>query len=102
MRTTWAPVGATPVLSGWGRHREKVSAIAALTVSPVAGRVGLPFATGPKNYIPDHGVVTFPTDLLRHLRGKVVVWDGGSNHGGNPIRAPRCSARCRRTSTRGW
>jgi putative transposase len=34
------------------------------------------------------GVAAFLRELLRHLRGKViVVWDGGSNHKGPAIRA---------------
>ena len=34
------------------------------------------------------GVVAFLRDLLRHLRGRViVVWDGGSNHKGPLVRA---------------
>jgi hypothetical protein len=35
VRRTWAKVGQTPVLDSWGRHRDKVSVIGAVTVSPV-------------------------------------------------------------------
>ncbi len=87
VRRTWAPEGRTPVLAGWGRHRDRVSVIAALSVSPVAGRLGLYFATDPDEYLNNERVADFLRDLLRHLRGKVVVvWDGGSNHKGEPIR----------------
>lgn len=87
MRRTWAPAGQTPILEGWGRHRDKVSAIAAIAVSPVAQRLGLYFATDPEDYLNNVGVAAFLRQLLRHLRGKViVVWDGGSNHKGEPIR----------------
>jgi hypothetical protein len=34
VRRTLAPRGQTPVLKTWGGHRERVSAIAALTISP--------------------------------------------------------------------
>ena len=88
VRRTWAPVGHTPVLDGWGRHRDKVSVIGAVTVSPVARRPGFYFATDPADFFNAERVVGFLRDLLRHLRGKViVVWDGGSNHKGPLVRA---------------
>ena len=87
VRRTWAKKGRTPVLDGWGRHREKVSVIGAVTVSPGAGRCGLYFATDPGGYFTTAKVVGFLRDLLRHLRGKVVVvWDGGPNHRGEAMR----------------
>jgi transposase len=86
VRRTYAPVGQTPVLQGFGRHRDKVSVIAALSVSPLAGRVGLYFATDAEAYLSNHGVADFLGQLLRHLRGRVlVVWDRGNNHRGDPI-----------------
>jgi hypothetical protein len=87
VRRTWAARGRTPVLTGFGRHRDKVSTIAAITVAPRRRRVGLYWKTDPAHYIDAAGVVAFLRDLLRHLRGKVVVvWDGGSNHKGPAIR----------------
>jgi transposase len=83
VRRTWAPAGRTPVLTGFGRHRDKVSTIAAISVAPVRRRVGLYWRTDADRYIDAAGVVEFLRDLLRHLRGKVIVaWDGGSNHRG--------------------
>jgi transposase len=88
VRRTWAPVGKTPLLEAWGRHRDKVSAIGAVTVSPVARRLGFYFATDPGDFFNAERVVGFLRGLLRHLRGKVVVvWDGGSNHKGPAVRA---------------
>jgi putative transposase len=88
VRRTWAKRGQTPVLESWGRHREKVSVIGAVSISPVAHRLGLYFATDPKEFFNGERVVTFLRDLLRHLRGKViVVWDGGTNHRGEAVRA---------------
>lgn len=88
VRRTWAPRGRTPVLESWGRHRDKVSVIGAVSLSPVTRRPGLYFATDPKNFFSADRVVAFLRDLLRHLRGKViVVWDGGTNHQGEAIRA---------------
>jgi len=87
VRRTWAPRGKTPVLTCFGRHRDKVSTIAAISVAPRRRRVGLYWRTDPKHDIDAAGVVAFLRDLLRHLRGQViVVWDGGSDHKGPLIR----------------
>ena len=76
------------MLSSWGRHRDKVSVIAALSVAPTLRRLGLYFLADPKHYITAETVVRFLRELLKHLRGQViVVWDGGSNHKGPLIRA---------------
>ena len=83
VRRTWSPRGKTPVLASWGRHRDKVSVIAALSVAPTLRRLGLSWLADPKNYINAPTVVKFLQALLRHLRGRViVVWDGGTNHKG--------------------
>ena len=64
-----------------------MSAIGALTVSPVDHRLGFYFKTLADGYFGPGHVVAFLRHLLRHLRGKVVViWDGGSNHKGPVIR----------------
>jgi putative transposase len=87
VRRSWAKKGQTPILDAWGRHRDKVSVIGALSLSPVTRRPGLYFTTDPKDYFNAERVVRFLRDLLRHLRGKViVVWDGGTNHKGPAIR----------------
>jgi hypothetical protein len=87
VRRTWAEVGRTPALDAWGRHRDKASVLAGVSVSPVAHRLGLYFATDPADYFNAGRVVDFLRDLLRHLRGKVVVvWDRGSNHKGPAVR----------------
>lgn len=87
VRRSWAPVGQTPILDAWGCHRDKVSVIGAVSISPVAQRLGFYFATDPDGYFTAEKVVEFLRDLLRHLRGKViVVWDGGPNHKGPVIR----------------
>ena len=70
-----------------GGHRTKVSVIGAVTVSPVTRRLGFYFATAVDGYFSADKVVAFLRDLLKHLRGKVVViWDGGPNHKGPAIR----------------
>ena len=87
LRRTWAKRGRTPVLASWGRHRDKVRVIGAVSVSPAARRLGLYFATDPDGFFTAAKVVGFLRDLLRHLRGRVlVVWDRGSNHKGPAVR----------------
>jgi transposase len=87
VRRTWAPKGRRPVLIGFGRHRDKVSTIAAISIAPRRRRLGLYWRTDPEHYIDAAAVVGFLRELLRHLRGEViVVWDGGSNHKGPLIR----------------
>jgi transposase len=87
VRRTWAPKGRTPVMTGFGRHRDKVSTIAAISAAPMRRRIGLYFRTDPRTYVDAAAVASFLRHLLRHLRGKVVVvWDGGSNHKGPLIR----------------
>jgi len=75
------------VLTGFGRHRDKVSVVAAVSLAPRRRRLGLYFQTDAKSYIDASAIVAFLRDLLHHLRGPViVVWDGGSNHKGPVIR----------------
>jgi hypothetical protein len=76
------------VLTGLGRHRQKVSTIAAISVAPGRRRLGLYRETDPGECIDAGAVFEFLRGLLRHLKGQVsVVWDGGSNHKGPAIRA---------------
>src|SRR5208282_559747 len=87
LRRTWGLCGKTPVLRHRARHRDKVSVIAAFTLSPAGRRQGLYFQTYPKEYINNVKVAAFLRQLLRHLRGNVIViWDGGNMHKGDPIR----------------
>lgn len=64
-----------------------MSAIGALSVSPVDHHLGFYFRTLVDGHYDAEHVVGFLRQLLKHLRGKVVViWDGGSNHKGPVIR----------------
>ena len=88
VRRTLAPRGQTPVLKTWGGHRERVSAIAALTISPGRRHIGLYFCTYPKTFVNQERAADFLRNLLKRLRGPViVVWDGGPMHKGASIRA---------------
>lgn len=87
VKRSWAKIGQTPVLEADGGHPDKVSAIAGISVSPTGQRLGLDFATEPDGFYTADKVVEFLRDLLKHLRGKVVVvWDRGNNHNGPLMR----------------
>ena len=76
------------MIAGDGGHRKKVSVIGAVSVSPASGRVGLYLATLSDGYFDATQVVGFLRDVLRFLRGKVVVvWDRGPNHRGPVVRS---------------
>ena len=75
------------MLPRFGRHRDKVSTVAAISVSPQARHLDLCWQTDPKNYVTAEAMVGFLEKLLKRLRGHViVVWDGGSSHKGPLIR----------------
>ena len=87
MRRTWAKKGRTPVLDADGGHRRKVSVIGGISVSPTARRLGFYFATEVDGFYTAGKVVEYLRDLLKHLRGNViVVWDRGPNHRGEAVR----------------
>ena len=87
VRRTWAPKGKTPLLARFGRHRDKVSTVAAISVSPQGRHLDLFWRTDPKHYLTAEAMVGFLRELLQRLRGRViVVWDGGSSHKGPLIR----------------
>jgi putative transposase len=87
VRRTWAPKGKTPVLRTFGCHRHKVSVVAALSVAPGRRHIGLYFHADAKHYISAQTIVAFLREMLRHLRGRVIVlWDGGTNPKGPLIR----------------
>jgi hypothetical protein len=87
VRRTLAPRGQTPILRHRARQRDKVSAAAALTLSPVQGHVSLYFQTYPNRYINNEAYAQFLHGLLRKIpHPLVVVHDGGSMHKGDPLR----------------
>ena len=78
VRRTLAPRGQTPVLAAWDR-RDRLSAISAITLSPVAARPNLYFEVYPHHIRGEH-VVAFLDDLHRRLGALTVVWDRGPIH----------------------
>jgi transposase len=81
VRRTLAPRGKTPIFEAWDR-RDRISAISAVTLSPVAGRPGLYFELLPANKtVHAEEVVAFLKELRRQLRGPfTVVWDRHQIH----------------------
>ena len=81
---TWAPVGETPVITH-AYKRDKISLISGVSVSPQQQRLGLYYLLFYDN-MGQEEVVLFLRELLRHLRGQVVVLlDNSTIHKGDPI-----------------
>lgn len=86
VRATWAPRGETPTLEQRMRHREKISVIGALCVSPDRRRVRLYLLFFPGDTVDAQVATFFLGQLLHHLRGPVaLVWDGLGAHRGEEV-----------------
>jgi transposase len=83
---TWAPQGQTPVHVHRQGKREKISVISGVSVSPKRHRLSLYYLLFFDN-IGQEEVCMFLQELLRHLRGPVIVLlDNSSTHQGEPLR----------------
>ena len=81
VRRSWQPRGETPVLLQRGRRLEKVSALAALCVSPSRDRVRLYFRLHPQAEIGARQVIGFLRHLNQELNGPcVLLWDRLNAH----------------------
>ncbi len=81
VRRTYAPRGQTPIVEAFDR-KGKVSAISAVTVSPVRKRCSLSFHLLPDN-INAHGedTVAFLAGLRKRLQGPMtILWDRSNIH----------------------
>src|SRR6266436_7565259 len=82
---TWAPQGCTPLLRHRQGRRDKISVISGISVSPQRQRLGLYYLLYFDN-IGQEEVCRFLRELLRHLRGSVIVLlDNSSTHQGKPL-----------------
>lgn len=98
IRRTWGPRGLTPLLRYVGRHRQKVSSVSVVTVSPLRRRLGLVIRFFPDKTIRFPQVLSFLRLLLAHLRGPLLVlWDRGRPH-----RATKVAEFLRRHRKRLW
>jgi transposase len=76
VRRTWAPRGETPILYQKGRSYERVSAIAALCISPKQRRYRLFFRLHRNISINKHLTNQFLSQLTSQLRRPaILVWD---------------------------
>lgn len=76
VRRTWAPVGKTPILYQCGRSRQRISMIAALTVSPRRQKVGLYFSLLPNENVDTEKMLPFLRRLRRQIGTPIlIVWD---------------------------
>lgn len=86
-RRTWATRGCRPLLRQFAGTRQKLSAIAALTISPKTHRRNLYFQTLLDGSYNSARVAAFLRELLKQLPGRIiVVWDNGRMHKGFAIR----------------
>lgn len=81
VRRTWAPRGQTPILWQRGRHRGKVSIIAAVVTTPSGRPRGLFFRLHVDQNVTKTHVLAFLRQLRRDVqRPIVVVWDRLHSH----------------------
>ncbi len=79
VRRTWAPRGETPILKSWDR-RDRLSAISAISVSPIRKRLQLYFCIEKHNIV-HTDVIHFIAGLRRHIqRPLIIVWDRWNVH----------------------
>ena len=82
---TWAPRGQTPVHRHRQGRRDKISVISGISLSPQRHPLGLYYLLYFDN-IGQEEVCRFLRELLRHLRGPVIVLlDNSSTHHGEPL-----------------
>jgi transposase len=70
------------------RHHQHLSVIGAMTVSPKVRRLGWYLRLHPDRSIRQAEVIEFLRDLLRHVRGPLVLlWDRLNAHRGRQVQA---------------
>lgn len=86
LRRSWGPRGETPVLHDRMRNRRHVSAIGAISISPVRKRLNW-YMHLHHDSVGEAHVVAFLRDLTRQLRGDIVlVWDNLGAHRSGMVR----------------
>src|SRR5216117_227772 len=82
---TWAPQGQTHIHHHRQGKREKISVISGISVSPMSHHLGLYYLLFFDN-IGQEEVCRFLQELLRHLRGPIIVLlDNSSTHHGEAL-----------------
>jgi transposase len=88
LRRSWSPRGHPPELKLNAVSRTgKVSVAAAICLTPKRDKVGLYFKTLINDYFDSFSMAAFLEAMVRSFKKPVIViWDGGRNHTGGPIR----------------
>ena len=85
MVRTWAPEGQTPIHRHRQGRRDRISVISGISLSPKGQHLGLYYLLFLDN-IGQEEVCVFLRELLRHLRGPVIVLlDNSTTHEGKPL-----------------
>jgi putative transposase len=88
LRRSWALRGQPSQSRHKGGHREKVSVAATLSLPPERDRINLGYQTLVNGYFSNVEVAAFLQAAVPGLPWPVIVlWDRGSMHKGDPIRA---------------
>jgi len=88
VRRTWGLRGQTPLLYQRTRHHRKVSAIAALSISPGRKQVRLCFRLHPDTNVRAAQLMAFVRQMLAYVRGPVVlIWDRWGPHRARRLQA---------------
>jgi transposase len=88
LRRSWALRGHPPASKHKAGHREKVSVVAALWLTPSQDQLHLAYQTLVNGYFTNVEVAEFLSGAVQGLPGPVIaIWDGGTMHKGGPIRA---------------
>jgi hypothetical protein len=86
VRRSWSLRGHTPVLRQRGRAQQKVSAIAAICISPQRDRIALYFRLHPDANVNTERAMDFLDHLQHQLRTPIVlIWDSFQAHKGELI-----------------
>jgi transposase len=86
-RRSWSLRGQPPQMKQKAAHREKVSVIGALWLTPLRDRLTLSYQTLVNAYFSNVEVAEFLSGALQWLTVPlVVIWDSGTMHKGDPIR----------------
>lgn len=87
VRRTWSLRGLTPIMKTRMRWRRRVSAIGAVAISPGRRHLGWYVQFHLDKGIAQEQVIEFLRQLLRHLRGRlVIVWDRLGSHQSKGLR----------------
>jgi transposase len=86
-RRSWALRGHPPQIKQKTGHREKVSVIGAMWLTPLRDRLTFAFQTLVNGYFNNEKVAEFLFGALQWLTDPLVLlWDRGSMHKGDPIK----------------